>query len=314
MKKHEGEAYREELQEMVRRFGLEDHVVMLDRYLEEDELAGLITACDLYITPYPGMQQITSGTLAYAVGLGRPVLSTPYSYARDLLRAQELLIPYHDIENWAQKMSELLSDSRKRKKWEHHIRDIGRSMHWPEVGRLHARLFEEISGLPCGSGGRTLKKPPVSFRHLARMTDDTGLLEHSLGKIPRRNEGYTTDDNARALWVAAEWLDLKEEASLTAEQAEELDRLADIYLAFLLWAQKEDGGFHNNFDYNRTPEPETSSDDCLGRTLWACASAIVRMDDDLQVWPAVHMWNRALVHARGMKHPGMASCCRPAVC
>lgn len=158
MKKHEGEAYREQLQEMVRRFGLEDHVVMLDRYLEEDELAGLITACDLYITPYPGMQQITSGTLAYAVGLGRPVLSTPYSYARDLLRAQELLIPYHDIENWAQKMSELLSDSRKRKKWEHHIRDIGRSMHWPEVGRLHARLFEEISGLPCGSGGKNIEK------------------------------------------------------------------------------------------------------------------------------------------------------------
>ena len=85
VKKAEGEAYRERLRDMIRTQSLDRHVAMIDRYLSESELVRTIMACDLYVTPYPGMEQVTSGTLAYAVGLGRPVLSTPYAYARDLL-------------------------------------------------------------------------------------------------------------------------------------------------------------------------------------------------------------------------------------
>jgi polysaccharide biosynthesis protein PslF len=146
VKKHEGEAYREQLNEMIRELNLEQHVVMIDRYLSENELVDHIMACDLYVTPYPGMQQITSGTLAYAVGLGRPVLSTPYVYAKDLLgEFEDLLIPYGDVDAWAQAISLLLSDTTTLQQWEQRIQQIGREMSWPRVGESHARLFGELS-------------------------------------------------------------------------------------------------------------------------------------------------------------------------
>ncbi|GIM45822.1 hypothetical protein DNHGIG_13710 [Collibacillus ludicampi] len=142
VKKREGEAYREQLKQLIRSKKLENHVLMIDRYMEEEELVQYITACDLYITPYPGMEQITSGTLAYAVGLGRPVLSTPYSYAKDLLAGyEEMLIPFHDRSKWSEKLSMVLSDESSLKEWERQIGRIGKNMQWPLVGKKHALLF-----------------------------------------------------------------------------------------------------------------------------------------------------------------------------
>jgi len=115
-----------------------------------------------------------------------------------------------------------------------------------------------------------------SFAHLRRLTDDTGLLEHALGRTPRRREGYTTDDNARALWTVTEWLSNASE-SLPAEDRCELQRLADIYLAFMLWSQEDNGWFLNNFAYDRTLEPEEISHDCQGRSIWSCADAWIRL-------------------------------------
>ncbi|WP_029097930.1 glycosyltransferase family 4 protein [Brevibacillus thermoruber] len=146
VKKREGEAYREELMELIRRNRLERHVVMIDRYVDEEELVQFLTACDLYVTPYPGMEQITSGTLAYAVGLGRPVLSTPYSYAQDLLEGcDELLIPYGERERWAEKIAALLRDDSLRRDWEAKIGRIGSAMHWPQIGKRYASLFVKLS-------------------------------------------------------------------------------------------------------------------------------------------------------------------------
>ncbi|MFD0674014.1 hypothetical protein [Cohnella sp. GCM10027633] len=113
-----------------------------------------------------------------------------------------------------------------------------------------------------------------SFVHLRRLTDDTGLLEHALGRIPRRKEGYTADDNARALWTVTEWLSSPSGDDVPSE---ELSRLADVYLAYLLWSQDDDGWIHNNIAYDRSPEPEERSHDCQGRSFWACADAWVRL-------------------------------------
>jgi polysaccharide biosynthesis protein PslF len=147
VKKREGEAYREELQEMVRRLGLEENVRMIDRYFSEEELVAYLTACDLYVTPYPGMQQITSGTLAYAVGVGRPVLSTPYEHARDLLRGcEELLLPYGDTEAWERQLRRLLANEEALRQWEERIQKIGEATHWPHIGGQYLQLFEKICG------------------------------------------------------------------------------------------------------------------------------------------------------------------------
>lgn len=146
VKKQEGERYRQELREQVERNGLDQHVVMIDRYLEEADLIRHLTACDIYITPYPGLQQITSGTLAYAVGLGRPVLSTPYAYAADLLADYpELLLTSDDRTAWIETIATLLADDRKLEEWSSKILEIGKTMHWPEVGRQYLALFAEVS-------------------------------------------------------------------------------------------------------------------------------------------------------------------------
>ncbi|MCL6446115.1 MAG: glycosyltransferase family 4 protein [Alicyclobacillus sp.] len=143
----QGETYRMHLQSIIHANRLDGHVTMINRYLTEEDIVDLITACDLYVTPYPGMQQITSGTLAYAVGAGCPVLSTPYAYAQDLLHTMpDLLIPYGDSERWAHGMIRLLSQDTVRQTVARQVADIGRSMHWLEVGRQHLDLFMRIAG------------------------------------------------------------------------------------------------------------------------------------------------------------------------
>ncbi|THF72837.1 glycosyltransferase family 4 protein [Cohnella fermenti] len=146
VRKHEGEAYREELSAMIKSLGLEHHVRMIDRYIPEEELVSLISACDLYVTPYPGMQQITSGTLAYAAGLGRPILSTPYSYAKDLLQGNEdLLLPFGDAERWSARIIELFSFPELLSRSERRIAEIGRSMQWPQVGAQYLGLLGQAA-------------------------------------------------------------------------------------------------------------------------------------------------------------------------
>lgn len=124
---------------------------------------------------------------------------------------------------------------------------------------------------------------PPSFAHLRRLTDDTGLLEHALGRIPRRGEGYSTDDNARALWLATEWLSLGPGA-LVPRDRELLEELAATYMAFLEWTQCDEGWWHNNIAYSRTPEAEelAANQDCQGRAVWSAADAWVRLEGPLR--------------------------------
>ncbi|CAM3969181.1 glycosyltransferase [Cohnella lubricantis] len=146
VKKHEGESYREELTALIEELGLTHHVKMMNRYVPEDELVSLISACDLYVTPYPGMQQITSGTLAYAAGLGRPILSTPYSYAKDLVQGRdELLLPYGDTEAWSAKIIELFSFPGLLADYERWMAEIGASLQWPQVGAQYLGLLERVA-------------------------------------------------------------------------------------------------------------------------------------------------------------------------
>ncbi|RYL95854.1 glycosyltransferase [Sporolactobacillus sp. THM7-4] len=142
VKREEGESYREYLKSIVREHGLQDHVMMIDEYMTEQDLVKYITACDLYVTPYPGMEQITSGTLAYAVGMGRPVLTTPYRYAQDLLKGnEELFVSYEDRATWSRKIAGLLGDPEKLKKYQMKMEKIGLQMSWPQVGKKYDRLF-----------------------------------------------------------------------------------------------------------------------------------------------------------------------------
>jgi len=139
----------------------------------------------------------------------------------------------------------------------------------------------------------------VSFRHLFRLSDDVGLLEHANHLIPRRQEGYTTDDNARGLWCVLWWLKLLPQGPL----AERLNRLAETYLAFLHWNQLENGHFYNNIDYTRNREPEQPSDDCLGRAMWALAFASFHAPQEAHRQLAQQMFWKALPQAAQLAYP-----------
>lgn len=148
VRKREGESYREELQKLTQELGIENHVQMVNEYLDEQDLIAYLEACDLYVTPYPGLQQITSGTLAYAAGLGKPLLSTPYIYAKDLLEDYpELLVPPNDPASWEERMIQMCSSPTGLKEWADRIAHIGQHLQWPEVGRNHLKLFEETAEL-----------------------------------------------------------------------------------------------------------------------------------------------------------------------
>ncbi|WP_332238291.1 glycosyltransferase [Sporolactobacillus sp. KGMB 08714] len=151
---------------------------------------------------------------------------------------------------------------------------------------------------------------PVKFTHLERMTDDTGLLEHAIGSVPRRGEGYTTDDNARALWAASDWFhffDSRKNAN-RAQDKEKLLRLSHIYLAFLSWTQQPDGHFYNNYSYDRDKEQEMPSDDCLGRTLWGLAVAAIHLPHPDSRFAAKEIFRKGmdalpqLTHSRGQAY------------
>jgi len=143
----------------------------------------------------------------------------------------------------------------------------------------------------------------VSFRHLERMTDDSGMLEHSTGIIPNRREGYSADDNARALWACLAWLEHLDDRPEHEDAVRLLRRLAETYLAFLLWVQGEDGWLHNNMAYDRTPEPEAPSEDCQGRALWAAALAATQTRHPNLRLPAARLLSRGIDHAEKMTMP-----------
>jgi hypothetical protein len=110
-------------------------------------------------------------------------------------------------------------------------------------------------------------RPPIKLDHLEALTDDTGILQHTKYSIPNRKEGYTTDDNARALVTCIKFLQRYEDSDVS--------KLANTYLSFLFHMQRPDGKFHNLLSYNRDFLDDVGSEECMGRSLWACGYAIL---------------------------------------
>jgi len=145
VRRHEGESYRESLQELVRSYGLQYNVQLIDKYLDFDELVSYLQATDIYLTPYLNPVQIVSGTLAYAVGCGKAIVSTPYLYAQELLAyGRGFLCDFRDARSIAEYVSALLDDPSLRRATERRAYRFGRQMTWPHVAREYGRLFVEL--------------------------------------------------------------------------------------------------------------------------------------------------------------------------
>jgi glycosyltransferase involved in cell wall biosynthesis len=304
VKRLEGEEYRAWLQKRVGELGLADHVVFDPRYVEQSELVELIGACDIYVTPYRSREQIVSGTLAYAVGMGKAVVSTAYIYAEETLAdGRGRLVDFGDVRGLTEILLDLIENPANRHRMRKLAYQYGRQMIWPEVGMRYLELFDHVAASYRGKApprpARHLSAvrfalPEVKLDHLARLTDDTAIIQHAAYGVPDRRFGYSTDDAARALIVALMHYDRDgDELSLG---------LIDRYLSFLQYQQLPDGHFHNFMDYSRQQRDERGSEDTLGRALWGLGEAVLHGPTEITRALAGELFEKAL-GALELKHP-----------
>ena len=280
--RQEGENYRLYLQKLSRDLGVEASVIFLNRFVSPRELVELIGAADIYVTPYKHKGQVVSGTLAYALSAGKAIISTPYLHAIELLDEERgALVPFDDPQAIAEKTIELLDNATARHAMRKRAYLYSRDMVWDRVARQYMGSFERVynerlrsprATFPAQNTAKALDRlPAVKLDHLRRMTDYTGILEHAVFNVPNYPEGYSTDDNARALIVAV----LLEEFG-TATTAGSLD-LASRYFAFLWLAfDQTSKRFRNCLSYERQWQESEGSEDSHGRALWGLGTVLGR--------------------------------------
>ena len=276
--KHDGESYRFSLQRLVKELGLQEHVIFHNRFVKDEELSNFLCAADIYVTSYLNREQLTSGTLSFAVGTGKAVVSTPYWAAMELLaNGQGKLVRFGDTKQMSDTIVEILKDdslfySLRRKAY-----DYGRSRTWPKIGQTYWKLFSakrlpvRITATPIPTTVETMSSieiPELSLEHLKRLTDDTGLYQHAKFTVPNRHFGYCTDDNARALIAMTKYY-----AQFAGPEAL---NLFDKYLSFVLYAQTKDGNFKNLMNFDRSWPRNEAPNDAFGRSLWALGAVIAQ--------------------------------------
>ncbi len=283
--RHEGEKYRLYLQKLAKDLGVEANVIFRNRFVSPEELVEVIGAADIYITPYKHKGQVVSGTLAYALSAGKAIISTPYLHATELLDdGRGVLVPFDDPQALAAKTIELLDNGTARHAMRKRAYLYTRDMVWNRVAQQYMGSFERVYNERLRNPRATFsaqntekvldRLPAVKLDHLHRMTDHTGIIEHAVFIVPNYPEGYTTDDNARALIVT---ILLEEFAGITP--AATLD-LASRYLAFLWLAfDPATKRFRNCLSYERHWQEAEGSEDSHGRALWGLGTVLGRTKD-----------------------------------
>lgn len=276
-----GEAYRQGLERLAKKINVSKHVIFHNHFVELEELKEFISAADIYITPYLNEAQTTSGTLAYAFGSGKAVVSTPYWHAAELLAdGRGVLVPFGDSKAIAREVTGLLRDDTRRTAMRENAYKLGREMTWSNTARLYHRSFElarlERAALSRKSFAiKTLDQAPrelpeLKLDHLSRMTDSTGLFQHAIFTVPNFSEGYCTDDNARG-FILTMLLDGWD------EEPERIRTLTTTYGAFLNYAfNAKTKRFHNFLSFDRRWLDEHGSEDSHARALWSLGMGVGR--------------------------------------
>lgn len=263
-----GEEYRNYSKLLVEKYRMRDHVYFYDRYVSNEELFGYLNAADVYITPYLNKAQITSGTLAYAIGAGAAVVSTPYWHAQEILAGDRgILYNFGDSEALADILIRLFDNPTHLHELREKAYQFGRRTLWPVIGTRYLELLSSTIPLEVREEPKDetainpLVLPEFKLDHILRLTDKTGILQHATFGIPDFKEGYCLDDNARALLMAV--MAYRQKKSVQA-----LD-LIPIYLSYINYMQNNDGTFKNFLTYSRQFTEEVGSGDSFGRTIWA---------------------------------------------
>lgn len=294
VKARDGESYRLALERRAKRLGVDEHVMFVNRFVDIQELVEFIGAADAYLTPYLNREQIVSGTLAYTVGAGKAVISTPYWYAEELLAEERgVLVPFADADAIAQSVLELLGRDAERHAMRKRAYLFGRDMIWPKVAAQYLELFacvrEERARRPratfaTATLAHRVNLPEIKLDHLQALTDDTGVLQHATYTIPNYDEGYTTDDNARALLL-----------TVLLEELADATPLGSRYLAFLWHAfDRSSNRFRNLLRYDRRWIDQIGSEDAHGRAVRALGTVLGRSGNHGLRGVASRLFERAL--------------------
>jgi glycosyltransferase involved in cell wall biosynthesis len=281
IRRREGERYREELQALADQLGVSDHVIFNNRFVSTEELIEHVGAADIYITPYRHEAQVVSGTLAIALGAGKAIVSTPYWHAKELLaKKRGVIVPFESPSAIAEAVLALLENPAERHAMRKRAYLHSRGTTWAKTARAYMASFQrarfERSLQPRAARQGDLAVAPagplpaLNPGHLLTLTDDTGILQHAIFSVPNTREGYTTDDNARALIVS---ILLDENQAYTGKR--EYLNLSHRYLSFLWLAFHADTGrFRNFLNYDRKWLEDIGSDDSHGRALWSLGKVL----------------------------------------
>ena len=272
----DGESYRLGLERLAEEAGVREHVIFYNRFVSLEELKEFIGATDVYLTPYLNESQITSGTLAYVFGAGKAVVSTPYWHAQELLaHGRGALVPFRDSRAIADGVAAFLDSPDLLDRTRQDAHRIGRGMIWPASASQYLDSFQTaVAGRNVDSrrvlaewtlAGRPYDLPPLKLDHLLRMSDQSGIFQHAKFTVPDFQEGYCTDDNARAFLLSC----LLNGTGATSPRTH-LREKESTYLSYLLAAFNSDSGrFRNFMSFGREWLEETGSEDSHGRALWA---------------------------------------------
>jgi len=261
----EGENYRNFLIKKIYELNLANYVFFYNTYFDQNDLFRFLEATDVYLSPSLNPNQTVSGTLSYALGSGRPVISTAFSQAKeDITNDVGILIDFKNPQAFTDAIIKLLGNDQLRLQMGKNAYFRTRYMTWENVALSYLKYFSQfVPELTLGQR----KLPPIKLTHLTKLTDNFGIIQFAKLTEPDISSGYTLDDNARALIVATlHYEKFKVHSSL---------KLASIYLSFLYRLAKPDGYFDNYVDSNRAIDKQRNlqenSEDPSARALYALA-------------------------------------------
>lgn len=252
--------------------------------------------------------QITSGTLSYAFGCGKAVISTPYWHAKELLSdGRGIIVPFNDFKAISAAIEKLISNETLRHSMRKRAYIMGREMIWSNVAHLYMESFIKARKSKMCDGRiklrmKTLEEdnfnlPEVKITHLKKLTDNTGILQHSKYSIPNFADGYCLDDNARALILTV----LLES---TPHYNDDIKNLQETYASFINFSfDKKENFFRNLLSYERKWVEYRGSEDSNGRAIWALGTVINKSkNQQLQNW-AVDLFLRAISNIEQFTSP-----------
>ena len=274
----EGESYRNSLIDKIYSLGLYDHVRLYNRYFPLNELLHFLEATDIYISSSLEPNQAASGSLSYALGMGRPVISTAFAQAIEVVTDEVgIVVDFRNSQAYADAILQLLEDEKLRQQLGENAYFRTRNMTWSNVALKYAKVFAEFA--PRLTGIIEPKSlPRIKLDHLIHLTDSFGIVQFA--QLSRRDvaSGYTLDDNASALTAAALYyrkLGTPTQNSSPAREKRRLLRLINIYLDFIGFSLKSDGHFHNFVKSNRTPDDvrnrQSNLEESNARAIYALA-------------------------------------------